>query len=136
MVGRRLFAPVSAREGRAALTVALAAYVLFSLFDWITTAIALAAGASEGNPIAASVFAMFGNWGLLAFKVVVVAAIIAVLTLIPRRIMSPRIATWVAAIFAVVAAVTVIHNAQAYASIVSQPHPPTYHSTAPQARLI
>ncbi len=136
MVARRLLAPVSAREGRAALTVTLGAYVVFSLFDWITTAVALAAGGSEGNPIAASVFEMFGNVGLLVFKAVVVTSIIAVLMFIPRRIMSFRIATWVAAIFALVSAVTVIHNAQAYSSLLSRPHTPTYHSTAPLARLI
>lgn len=132
----RLFAPTGRRDGRAVFLFALFAYVLFSLFDWATTATALAAGGKEGNPIAASVFAVFGNAGLLVFKVVVVAIIIAILLLIPRKVMSLRVATWIAAIFALVAAVTVIHNVQAYTSLLQHPHPPTYHSTAPEARLI
>lgn len=136
MLGRRLFAPVSPRDGRAVFMFALIAYIVFSLFDWITTAIALAAGGTEGNPIAASVFSMFGDGGLLIFKAVVVAVIVAVLVWIPRRIMSLRVATWVAAVFASVAAVITISNAQAYAALAHDRQPPTYHSTAPQARLI
>lgn len=132
----RLFGRVSQRDNRAIFIGALTAYGLFSLFDWITTAVALASGGTEGNPIAATVFASFGDAGLLAFKALVVALIVAVLVLIPRRIMSLRLATWVAAIFAVIAAFTVIHNVQAYASLLQQPHGPTYHSTAPSARLV
>ena len=136
MVGSRLFAPVSTRYGRRVFVVAVAAYVFFSLFDWITTALALGVGGDEGNPLAASVFSVFGNAGLLVFKAVVVAVIIATLAFIPRRIMSLRVATWIAAIFAIVSALTVIHNASAYASLLHQPHGPTYHTTAPSARLI
>ena len=136
MVGSRLFARVSTRGGRAVFLFAVTAYVLFSLLDWITTAVALGAGGAEGNPLAASVFSVFGNAGLLVFKAVVVATIIAILVLIPRRIMSLRVATWIAAIFAVVSAVTVIHNAEAYTSLLHQSHGPTYHTTAPSARLI
>lgn len=136
MLSSRLFARVSPRDNRAIFFFALAAYGLFSLFDWVTTAVALASGGSEGNPIAASVFASFGNAGLLAFKAIVVAVIVLVLVFIPRRVMSLRLATWVAAIFAVISAVIVIHNVQAYASLVQLPHGPTYHATAPAARLI
>ena len=132
----RLFGRVSQRDDRAIFIGALTAYGLFSLFDWVTTAVALASGGTEGNPIAASVFASFGNAGLLAFKALVVAVIVAVLVLIPRRIMSLRLATWVAAIFAVISAFIVIHNVQAYASLLQQPQGPTYHSTAPSARLV
>lgn len=135
-MNNRLLAPVSRRDSRAVFFFALSAYVLFSLLDWITTAVALAAGGTEGNPIAASVFSVFGNAGLLVFKAVVVAIIIAALMLIPRRIMSLRVATWIGAIFAVVAAVTVIHNVQAYISLLQHPHTPPYHSTAPTARLV
>ena len=127
---------LSARDGRAVFMLALTAYVLFSLFDWVTTAVALASGGSEANPVAASVFASFGDAGLLAFKAVVVTVIVAILVFIPRRIMSLRLATWVAAIFAVISAVIVIHNVQAYASLTQLPHGPTYHTTAPSARLI
>lgn len=135
-VASRLVSRLSPRNRRAVFVLAVAAYVLFSLFDWLTTAVALGVGGEEGNPVAASVFAVFGDAGLLAFKAIVVAVIIGILVLIPRRIMSLRVATWIAAIFAVVAAVTVIHNVQAYASLLHQQHGPTYHSTAPAARLI
>ena len=136
MVAGRLFSRLSTRDDRAAFVLALAEYVLFSLFDWVTTALSLQVGGTEGNPLAASVFSTFGNAGLLVFKAVVVAVIIAILVLIPRRIMSLRVATWIGAIFAVVAAVIVIHNVQAYASLLDAPHGPTYHATAPSARLI
>lgn len=133
---RRLVSRVSLRESRAAFIFVLAAYVFFSLFDWITTVVALDVGGREGNPIAASVFSVFGNAGLLVFKLMVIAVIIGVLVFIPRRIMSLRVATWVGAAFAIVAAVIVIHNMQAYVSLQQQPHGPTYHSTAPGARLL
>ncbi|MGH7687162.1 MAG: DUF5658 family protein [Candidatus Dormibacteria bacterium] len=136
MLRRRLLTRVSLKESRIAFIFVLVAYVFFSLFDWITTVIALDAGGSEGNPVAASVFSVFGNAGLLVFKAVVIAVIVAVLVFIPRRIMSLRVATWVAAVFAIVAAVIVIHNMQAYLSLQHQPHGPTYHSTAPEARLL
>lgn len=132
----RLLAPLRPRDRRAAFVLALSAYVLFSLFDWTTTAVALSAGGAEGNPIAASIFSVFGNAGLLVFKVIVVAIIIAILVFIPRRIMSLRVATWLGAIFAVVAAVIVIHNMQAYMSLLNAHHGPTYTTTAPSARLI
>ena len=136
VLSSRLLARVSPRDNRAIFFFALAAYGLFSLFDWVTTAVALASGGSEGNPIAASVFAMFGNAGLLAFKAIVVAVITITLIFIPRRIMSLRLATWVAAIFAITSALIVIHNVQAYGSLTQAPHEPTYHTTAPAARLI
>ena len=136
MLRKRLLSSVSSRDGRTAFVFVLAAYVLFSLLDWTTTAVALASGGREGNPVAASVFSMFGDAGLLVFKVVVVAVIVAALLLVPRRIMSQRVALYVAAAFAIVAAVTVIHNVQAYASLLQAPHGPTYNTTAPQARLI
>lgn len=136
VLNSRLFTRVSPRDGRAVFILALTAYTLFSLFDWVTTAVALASGGSEGNPVAASVFASFGDAGLLAFKAVVVAVIVSILVFIPRRIMSLRLATWVAAIFAVMSAVIVIHNVHAYGSLLQQPHGPTYHATAPSARLV
>ena len=136
MISGRLLTPVSVRGGKAAFVLAVAAYVLFSLFDWITTAFSLDAGGAEGNPVAAWVFALFGDVGLLVFKAVVVAIIVGVLVFIPRRIMSLRVATWVGAVFAIVAAVIVIHNIQAYSALSQLHHGPTYHATAPEARLI
>ena len=136
MVAGRLFSRLSRRDERAAFLFAVAAYALFSVFDWVTTAVALASGGSEGNPLAASVFASFGDAGLLAFKALVVGVIVTVLVVIPRRIMSLRLATWVAATFAVISAFIVIHNVQAYAALLQQPHGPTYHATAPIARLV
>ena len=136
MVTGRLLGRVSNRDGRAVLLFALFTYVLFSLFDWVTTAVALDAGGAEGNPLAASVFSMFGSGGLLVFKALVVAVILAVLLWIPRRIMSLRVATWVALVFAVLSAVIVISNVHAYGSLVTLHHGPTYHATAPEARLI
>lgn len=136
MVASRLLGRVSNRDGRAVLLFALFTYVLFSLFDWVTTAVALDAGGTEGNPLAASVFSMFGSAGLLVFKALVVALIAAVLLLIPRRIMSLRVATWVAVVFAVVSAVIVISNVHADGGLLAQHHGPTYHATAPSARLI
>lgn len=136
MVAGRLLGPVSIRDGRAVLLFALFTYVLFSLFDWVTTAVALEAGGTEGNPLAASVFSMFGSSGLLVFKALAVVAIVAILLAMPRRIMSLRVATWIAAAFAVVSAVIVISNAHADSSLLAQHHGPTYHATAPAARLI
>ena len=136
MLRSRLLATASARDGRAAFAFVLVAYGLFSLLDWSTTAVALAAGGREGNPVAASIFSGFGDAGLLVFKVLVVAVIIAGLVFVPRRIMSQRVALWVAAAFAVLAAFTVLHNVQAYASLLQAPHAPAYHTTAPEARLI
>ena len=136
MVASRFLGRVSNRDGRAVLLFALFAYVLFSLFDWLTTAVALDAGGTEGNPLAASVFSVFGSIGLLVFKALVVAVILVVLLWIPRRIMSLRVATWVAVAFAVVSAVIVISNVHAYSSLLTQHHGPTYHATTPSARLI
>src|SRR5215472_230023 len=125
MVAGRLFSRLSPRDDHAAFLLAIAAYVLFSLFDWITTAVSLGVGGSEGNPLAASVFSTFGTSGLLIFKAVVVALIIGILVVMPRRVMSLRVATWTAAIFAAVSAIIVIHNVDAYVSLLSAPHDPT-----------
>lgn len=93
------------------------AYATFSLLDWMTTAQALPRGGREGNPIAASLYSEYGAAGLLLFKIVVVSVIIGVLALIPRRIMSQRVAVWVGTIFAVLTAITVIGNLHALASL-------------------
>src|SRR5439155_19120811 len=76
--------------GTLAFRVAAFAYVAFGLLDWETTATALARGGREGNALAAHVVEHFGVAALLAFKGLVVALIIAVLVVLPRRL-----AVWV-----------------------------------------
>ena len=130
---RAVGSQVSTRGTNAAFRLVLIAYALFSLVDWMTTASALPQGGREGNPIAAALYAQYGSAGLLLFKAVVVTVIIGVLTLIPRRVMSQRIAIWVATAFVVVTAVAVIGNAHALASLA---HGAPQHQSVPDARLI
>jgi hypothetical protein len=54
---------------------------------------------------------------LLLFKVLVVTLIVGVLLRIPRRIMSQRVAVWVATAFVVVTALAVIGNVEALRSL-------------------
>ena len=108
----RLLQRVSPQDQRFAFWLALVGYAAFSLLDWATTAIALANGGREGNPLARSLYLLYGSAGLLAFKAAVVTVIIAALVLIPRRVMSERVATWVAVAFTVAVAVTSVHNIQ------------------------
>lgn len=125
-----LLADIGPRVGRRLFASVLAAYALFSLLDVITTAIALGAGGREGNPVAARVFEAFGDVGLLTFKVLVVGVIVAVLVWVPRRIMSLRVATYVAAVFAAAAATVVLHNTQADAALLSHQR---HHTVVPIA---
>ena len=110
---RRLLVEVAPRQRQWALRLALTAYAVFSLVDWIPTAIALGRGGREGNPVARSLYAAHGATGLLLFKGVVVLAIVTVLATIPRRVMSVRVATWVATVFAAGVALVSLHNLQA-----------------------
>ena len=130
---RALRSAVSLRDGNAAFRLVLIAYALFSLLDWVTTTTALPAGGREGNPIAASLYTQYGPAGLLTFKVLIVAVIIAVLVFIPRRVMSQRVAVWVATAFVVVTAVAVIGNVHALASLQNGNLQP---QSFPHARLI
>lgn len=114
---RALRSEVSLRDRNAAFCVVLIAYALVSLLDWVTTATAIPQGGREGNPIAASLYTQYGSAGLLTFKALVVAVIIGVLVYIPRRVMSQRIAVWVATAFVVVTALAVIGNVHALASL-------------------
>ncbi len=118
---------MSTRGRNTALGIVLIAYALFSLLDWLTTARALPRGGREGNPIAALLYAQHGPVGMLLFKAVVVSVIIGVLVLIPRRVMSRRIAVWVATAFVVLTAAAVIGNVRALASLANgaSHHPPT-----------
>jgi hypothetical protein len=114
---RALRSEVSLRDRNAAFRLVLMAYALFSLLDWVTTTTALPQGGHEGNPLAASLYTQFGPAGLLTFKVLIVAVIIGVLVFIPRRVMSQRVAVWVATAFVVITAVAVIGNVHALASL-------------------
>lgn len=114
---RALRSEASTRDRRAAFRFVLIAYALFSLLDWMTTARALPQGGHEGNPIAALLYEQFGSAGLLVFKAIVVAVIIAALALTPRRVMSQRVAVWIGTAFVVLTALAVIGNAQALSSI-------------------
>ncbi len=114
---RALRSEVSLRDRNAAFRLVLIAYALLSLLDWLTTTTALPQGGREGNPIAASLYMQYGSVGLLAFKALVVAVIVGVLVFIPRRVMSQRVAVWVATAFVVLTAVAVIGNVHALASL-------------------
>lgn len=114
---RVLRSEVSLRGRNVAFGLVLSAYTLFSLLDWLTTTTALPAGGREGNPIAASLYTEYGPTGLLVFKTLVVAVIIGVLVFIPRRVMSQRVAVWVATAFVIVTAAAVVGNVHALASL-------------------
>jgi Domain of unknown function (DUF5658) len=114
---RALRSEVSLRDRNAAFRLVLIAYAIFSLLDWVTTTTALPQGGLEGNPLAASLYTQFGPAGLLIFKALIVAVIIGVLVFIPRRVMSQRVAVWVATAFVVATAVAVIGNVHALASL-------------------
>jgi Domain of unknown function (DUF5658) len=130
---RSLRSEVSTRDRIAALRLVLIAYALFSFLDWITTATALAQGGRERNPIAASLYAQYGSPGLLLFKVLVVALIIGVFMVIPRRVMSLRIAVWVATAFVAFTALAVIGNVHALASLT---HSAGQYQSVPETRSI
>ena len=106
----------------------LLTYVAFSFLDWLTTASALTQGGREGNPIAASLYSEYGSAGLLLFKAIVIVVIIGVLALIPRRLMSKRVAMWVGTAFVAVTAFAVIGNLHALASLSRGPW--DYHPAA------
>jgi Domain of unknown function (DUF5658) len=130
---RALRSEVSARDRNAAFRLVLVAYAFFSLLDWMTTATALPQGGSESNPIAVSLYDQYGSAGLLLFKALIVTLIIGVLVIIPRKVMSQRIAMWVATAFVVVTAVAVIGNVHALASLT---HGNLQPQSFPHVRLI
>jgi hypothetical protein len=104
---RLLLSRVSTRQ-QDVFAISVAAYVLFSMLDCFTTAIAIASGlAYERNPFAASVYASHGVYGLYLLKFVVLAAIIVGLRMLPRNV-----ATWVATSFTAVVALAVVANVQ------------------------
>lgn len=107
-VTRRLFfTRVTARQ-QDVFAISVAAYVLFSMLDCFTTAVALASGrAYERNPFAASIYGAHGVYGLYLFKFIVVAVIIVGMRSLPRNA-----AAWVATAFTAVIALAVVTNLQ------------------------
>ncbi|MGA8014747.1 MAG: DUF5658 family protein [Candidatus Dormiibacterota bacterium] len=83
----RLTRPAGAPSltGRAFLT-AWAAYVVLSGVDCLTTAYALAHHLGENNPIAARLYYQWGAGALWAFKFAVLAVMLPLLALLPRRL--------------------------------------------------
>lgn len=105
MARRLLLQRVSSRP-QDIFAIALAAYILFSLLDCFTTAVALGSGrAYERNPFAASIYEAHGILGLYLVKFAVVAVIIAGMRILPRNI-----ATWLATLFTATVAVAVVGN--------------------------
>jgi hypothetical protein len=104
-----------------AFRLVVGAYIAISVLDWTTTATALPQGGREGNPIAASLYSQYGSLGLLLFKGAIVAVIIGVLALIPRRIMSKRVAVWVGVAFVALTTFAVVGNLHALASLSNGP---------------
>lgn len=104
-VAPRLLSRVTTRE-QDVFSIAVVAYVLFSLLDCLTTAVALASGmAYERNPVASSIYAAHGIIGLYLAKFVVVAVIIVGLRALPRHV-----ALWVATCFTAFSALAVVAN--------------------------
>lgn len=101
----RLFTRVTTRE-QDVFSIAVVAYILFSLLDCLTTAVALTSGrAYERNPFASFIYAAHGVLGLYVLKLVVVAVIIIGLRALPLKV-----AVWVATCFTAVVAVAVVAN--------------------------
>jgi hypothetical protein len=87
-------------------SIAVVAYILFSLLDCLTTAVALTSGrAYERNPFASSIYASHGIAGLYLLKLAVVSVIIVGLRALPRKV-----ALWVATCFTAVVALAVVGN--------------------------
>jgi hypothetical protein len=103
-----------AADPRANLAFRLTAYAYagFSFLDCVTTAEALARGLHERNPLAATLYAHYGVVSLFLLKAAVVAAIVGVLALLPRRV-----AVWVAVAFSSSVASAVVGNMQALLSL-------------------
>lgn len=105
MARRLLLTRVSDRE-QDVFSISVAAFVLFSMLDCFTTAVALASGrAYERNPFAASIYGAHGVLGLYLLKFIVVAVIIIGMRALPRSV-----ATWVAIAFTAVIALAVVGN--------------------------
>lgn len=98
-------ARVTSRE-QDVFAISLAAFVLFSLLDCFTTAVALASGrAVERNPFAAAIYGSHGILGLYFLKFAILAVIIVGMRVIPRGA-----AAWLATAFTAAVALAVVSN--------------------------
>jgi hypothetical protein len=68
------------------LRVPLVYFVAAQLLDILTTAVGLLTGLDEANPLTAGVLRHLGVAGLVVQKVPVVLALVAGLTVLPRRV--------------------------------------------------
>jgi hypothetical protein len=105
MLSSRLLSQVETRDRDAAFLFAILMYVLFSALDVMTTVVALREGLRERSALGASLYVQYGAAGLWVAKAAVVALIVAVLAMMPRRV-----AVWVGTAFAVWTALAVIGN--------------------------
>jgi hypothetical protein len=108
MLSSWLLTRVDTRDREAAFLFAILSYVLFSVLDVMTTVAALHQGLHEHSALGASLFMHYGATGLWVAKAAVVGLIVAVLSVMPRRV-----AVWVGTAFAVLTAVAVIENLHA-----------------------
>jgi hypothetical protein len=90
--------------GNPAFALAWWVYVVGSVADCVTTAVALGHGLRERNPVARVIYESSGMGALWAFKLSVLAVILLGLTLLPRR---------VGLVFAGVLAVTIMLDVNA-----------------------
>jgi hypothetical protein len=108
MLSSRLLSPVDARDRDAAFLFAILSYVLFSILDVMTTVAALRQGWHEHSALGASLYLHYGATGLWVAKAAVVGLIVAVLSVMPRRV-----AVWVGTAFAALTAIAVVENLHA-----------------------
>jgi Mg2+/Co2+ transporter CorB len=108
MLSSRLLSRVDTRDRDAAFSFAILSYVLFSVLDVMTTVVALGQGLHERNSLGASLYMQYGSAGLWVAKGAIVALIVAVLAVMPRRV-----AVWVGTAFAFWTALAVVGNLHA-----------------------
>jgi hypothetical protein len=79
-------APLRELLGNPAFALAWWVYVVGSVGDCVTTALALGHGLRERNPVARAIYEGSGMGALWAFKFAVLGVILYGLTLLPRRV--------------------------------------------------
>jgi hypothetical protein len=108
MLSDRLLHQVDARDRDAAFAFAILSYALFSALDVMTTIAGLGQGLRERNAWGASLYMQYGSAGLWVAKGAVVALIVVVLAVMPRRV-----AVWIGTAFAFWTALAVVGNLHA-----------------------
>jgi hypothetical protein len=93
----------------------LAVYVVLNTGDLITTNIGLRSGLHEGNPLMRLLLSQHGFVSLIAYKVVVVAAVLIGLSVLSRR--HPRMAGTTLAICNVLVGLAVVLNLVQFAMV-------------------